>query len=78
MSRRRLAQYLEGLDERRGRPGDTDSAGKRRGRATARGELVQRFGSALNAHVHFCVIDGVFAVGEDEQMRFAEGGGADR
>ena len=29
--------------------------------------FVQRFGSALNAHVHFhcCVIDGVFAVGED-------------
>ena len=36
--------------------------------------FVQRFGSALNAHVHFhcCVIDGVFAVGEDGQVRFAE------
>ena len=36
--------------------------------------FVQRFGSALNAHVHFhcCVIDGVFAVGEDEQVHFAE------
>ena len=45
----------------------------------ARGRLgavsfVQRFGSALNAHVHFhcCVIDGVFAVGEDGQVHFAE------
>jgi hypothetical protein len=36
--------------------------------------FVQRFGSALNAHVHFhcCVIDGVFAVGEDGQIHFAE------
>ena len=36
--------------------------------------FVQRFGSALNAHVHFhcCVIDGVFAVGEDGQVHFAE------
>jgi hypothetical protein len=35
--------------------------------------FVQRFGSALNAHVHFhcCVIDGVFAVGEDGQVHFA-------
>ena len=45
----------------------------------ARGRLgavsfVQRFGSALNAHVHFhcCVIDGVFALGEDGQVHFAE------
>jgi hypothetical protein len=36
--------------------------------------FVQRFGSALNAHLHFhcCVIDGVFAVGEDGQVHFAE------
>ena len=36
--------------------------------------FVQRFGSTLNAHVHFhcCVIDGVFAVGEDGQVHFAE------
>jgi hypothetical protein len=36
--------------------------------------FVQRFGSALNAHVHFhcCVIDGVIAVGEDGQVHFAE------
>jgi hypothetical protein len=47
----------------------------------ARGRLgavsfVQRFGSALNAHVHFhcCVIDGVFAAGEDGQVHFAEAG----
>ena len=35
--------------------------------------FVQRFGSALNAHVHFhcCVIDGVFAVGEDGRVHFA-------
>ena len=35
---------------------------------------MQRFGSALNAHVHFhcCVIDGVFAVGEDGQVHFAD------
>jgi hypothetical protein len=45
----------------------------------ARGRLgavrfVQRFGSALNAHVHFhcCVIDAVFAVGEDGQVHFAK------
>jgi hypothetical protein len=45
----------------------------------ARGRLgavsfVQRFGSALNAHVHFhcCVIDGVFATGEDGQVHFTE------
>jgi len=43
----------------------------------ARGRLgavsfVQRFGSALNAHVHFhcCKIDGVFALGEDGQVHF--------
>jgi hypothetical protein len=32
--------------------------------------LVQRFGAALNAHVRFhcCVIDGVFALGEDGQI----------
>jgi hypothetical protein len=38
--------------------------------------FVQRFGAALNAHVHFhcCVIDGVFAVGEDGQVHFAEAG----
>jgi hypothetical protein len=38
--------------------------------------FVQRFGSALNAHVHFhcCVIDGVFAVGEGEQVQFCEAG----
>jgi len=36
--------------------------------------FLQRFGSALNAHVHFhcCVIDGVFAVGEDGPVHFAE------
>jgi hypothetical protein len=36
--------------------------------------FVQRFGSALNAHVHFhcCVIDGVFAAGEDGQVYFHE------
>jgi hypothetical protein len=36
--------------------------------------FLQRFGSTLNAHVHFhcCVIDGVFAVGEDGQVHFAE------
>ena len=46
---------------------------------SARGRLgavsfVQRFGSALNPHVHFhcCVIDGMFAVGEDGQVYFAE------
>ena len=40
----------------------------------ARLSFVQRFGSALNAHVHFhcCVIDGVFALGEDGQVHFAE------
>ena len=34
--------------------------------------FVQCFGSALNAHVHFhcCVIDGVFAAGEDGQVHF--------
>jgi hypothetical protein len=33
----------------------------------------QRFGSALNAHVHFhcCVIDGVFTAGADGQVKFA-------
>jgi hypothetical protein len=38
--------------------------------------FVQRFGSTLNAHVHFhcCVIGGVFAVGEDGQVHFAEAG----
>jgi hypothetical protein len=32
--------------------------------------FVQRFGSALNAHVHFhhCVIDGVCAIGEDGRV----------
>jgi hypothetical protein len=47
----------------------------------ARGRLgavsfVQRFGSALNAHVHFhcCIIDGVFATGEDGQVHFTEAG----
>jgi hypothetical protein len=51
----------------------------RQGSGCARGRLgavsfVQRFGSALNAHVHFhcCVIDGVFAAGEGEQVRFCE------
>jgi hypothetical protein len=36
--------------------------------------FVQRFGSALNAHVHFhcCVIDGVFTAGEGEQVQFCE------
>jgi hypothetical protein len=36
--------------------------------------FVQRFGSALNAHVHFhcCVIDGVFAAGQGEQVQFCE------
>ena len=36
--------------------------------------FVQRFGSALNAHVHLhcCVIDGVFAVGQGEQVQFCE------
>jgi hypothetical protein len=35
---------------------------------------VQRFGSTLNAHVHFhcCVIDGVFVAGADGQVQFAE------
>jgi hypothetical protein len=39
--------------------------------------FVQRFGSALNAHVHFhcCVIDGVFTSGEDGQVQFAEPAG---
>jgi hypothetical protein len=47
----------------------------------ARGRLgavsfVQRFGSALNAPVHFhcCVIDGVFAEGEGGQVQLAEAG----
>ena len=51
----------------------------RHGSGCARGRLgalsfVQRFGSALNAHVHFhcCVIDGVFAAGADGQIQFAE------
>jgi hypothetical protein len=36
--------------------------------------FVQRFGSTLNAHVHFhCwVIDGVFVAGADRQVQFAE------
>jgi hypothetical protein len=36
--------------------------------------LRPRFGSTLNAHVHFhcCVIDGVFVAGEDGQVQFAE------
>jgi len=36
--------------------------------------FVQRFGSTLNAHVHFhCwVIDGVFVAGADGQVQFAE------
>jgi hypothetical protein len=51
----------------------------RQGSSCARGRLgavsfVQRFGSALNAHVHFhcCVIDGVFAEGKEGQVQFAE------
>jgi hypothetical protein len=38
--------------------------------------FVQRFGSALNAHVHFhcCVIDGVFTAGEGEQGQFCKAG----
>jgi hypothetical protein len=38
--------------------------------------FLQRFGSALNAHVHFhcCVIDGVFTAGEDGQVHFTEAG----
>ena len=37
---------------------------------------MQRFGSALNAHVHFhcCVIDGVFAASKDGQVHFVEAG----
>jgi hypothetical protein len=36
--------------------------------------LYSASGRALNAHVHFhrCVIDGVFAMAEDGQIRFAE------
>ena len=36
--------------------------------------FVQRFGGALHAHLHFhcCVIDAVFAGGEDGQVRFTE------
>jgi hypothetical protein len=36
--------------------------------------FAQRFGSALNADVHFhcCVIDGVFVAGEDGQAQFTE------
>jgi hypothetical protein len=51
----------------------------RRGSGCARGRLgavsfVQRFGSTLNAHVHFhcCVIDGVFSEDADGQVQFAE------
>ena len=51
----------------------------RQGSGCARGRLgavsfVQRFGSALNAHVHFhcCVIDGVFFADPDGQVEFAE------
>ena len=54
-------------------------AGLRQRSGCARGRLgavsfVQRFGAALNAPVHFhcCVIDGVFATGEDGQVHFAE------
>ena len=38
--------------------------------------FVQRFGAALNAHVHFhcCVIDGVFVEGDDGQVQFSEAG----
>jgi hypothetical protein len=38
--------------------------------------FVQRFGSALNAHVHFhcCVIDGVFVADAGGQLQFAEAG----
>jgi hypothetical protein len=45
-------------------------AGGRLGAVT----FLQRFGSALNAHVHFhcCIIDGVFALGADGQVYFAE------
>jgi hypothetical protein len=51
----------------------------RQGSGCARGRLgavsfVQRFGSALNVHVHFhcCVIDGVFFADPDGQVEFAE------
>jgi hypothetical protein len=51
----------------------------RQGGGCARGRLgavsfVQRFGSTLNAHVHFhcCVIDGVFTEDADGQVQFAE------
>jgi hypothetical protein len=62
-------------------PRSSDTAPRRAcaNAAAARGRLgavsfVQRFGSALNAHVHFhcCVLDGVFVVGEDGQVQFAE------
>ncbi len=45
-----------------------ERSGSARGRLGAV-SFVQRFGSALNvyAHFHCCVIDGVFAVGEDGQ-----------
>jgi hypothetical protein len=49
----------------------------RQGSGCARGRLgavsfVQRFGSTLNAHVHCCVIDGVFFADPDGQVEFAE------
>ena len=53
----------------------------RQGSGCAHGRLgavsfVQRFGSALNAHVHFhcCVIDGVFTEDGDGQVLVAEAG----
>jgi hypothetical protein len=38
--------------------------------------FVQRFGSALSAYAHFhcCVIDGVFARGDDGQIHLAKRG----
>jgi len=53
----------------------------RQGSRCARGRqgvvsFAQRFGGTLNAHVHFhcCVIDGMFAVGEGEQVHLAGAG----
>ena len=41
--------------------------------------FIQRFGSALNAHLHFhiCVIDGVFSQGADGALRFHPAAGLD-
>jgi len=54
-------------------------AGLRKASCCLSGQLgavsfVQRFGSTLNAHVHFhcCLIDEVFAEREDGQVQFAE------